>query len=258
MSQALHCIAQVAPQFGGQLLFKPPSSGILHLPIKLAGGRIIPYSLLLDQSGASINVREETPKNLPAFCPERHINLDGTFCLYFPGATKLNVVDEATATDWLEVVYKFLKLQERARNKRAWPNNEHWAHGSAAQHQAQAQAAANALGPLFSEALADGLLSIKERRSRNHRRILDLCFGDTPLYSVWEASQKVLRQKQRCFCNPSSLKIPKRLRRCGEHAKNASALVISLRDWKKEEASFKTQVAGMKCCGTCDNCPLKP
>lgn len=57
---------------------------------------------------------------------------DGTFCLYFPGATRLDVVDEATV--WLEAVYKYLKLQDRARTKRAWPNGEHWAHGSAAQY----------------------------------------------------------------------------------------------------------------------------
>ena len=258
MSPALHCIAQAAPQFGGRLSLKSPSSGILDLPIKLVSGRIIPYTLSLDQSGARVSVREETPKNLPSFCPERHINPDGTFCLYFPGATQLDVVDEATATVWLEAVYKYLKLQDRARTKRAWPNSEHWAHGSAAQHQAKAQAAASALGPRFSEALANELLSIKERRSRNKRRILDLWFGGSLLYSVWEATQKVLRQKQRCFCDPPGLKTPKRLRRCGKHAKHASVLVISLRDWKKEEAAFKTQVAGMKCCGTCDDCPLQP
>lgn len=258
MNPALHFVAQAAPQFGGNLSLKSASSGILELPIRLVGGRIIPYTLRLDQSGAKVSVREEAPKNLPSFCPERHINPDGTFCLYYPGSTQLNVVDEATATVWLEAVYKYLKLQERARNKRAWPNSEHWAHGDAAQHQAKAQAAASALGPQFSEALANGLLSVKERRSRNKRRILELWFCDSPLYSVWEATQKVLRQKQRCFCDPTSLKTPKRLRRCGEHAKHASALVIALRDWEREDAAFKSLVAGMKCCGTCDACPLQP
>lgn len=240
MSPALHCIARAAPEFGGSLTLTSPGSGILDLPVKLVSGRKIQYTLHLNQSGGRVSVREETPKNLPTFCPERHINPDGTFCLYFPGATQLDVVDEATATVWLEAVYKYLKLQERARTKRAWPNSEHWAHGSAAQHQAKAQAAASALGPRFFEALADGLLSIKERRTRNKRRILDLWFGSSLLYSVWEATQKVLRQKQRCFCDSHDLKkTPKRLRRCGEHAKHASALVISLRDWKMEEAAFK-------------------
>lgn len=258
MTLALNCIAQAAPQFGGSLSLKSSSSGILNLPIKLVSGREIPYTLRLDQAGARVSAREETPKNLPTFCPERHINPGGTFCLYFPGATQLDVVDEATATVWLEAVYKYLKLQDRARTKRAWPNSAHWAHGSAAQHQAKAQAAACALGPRFSEGLAEGLLSIRERQSRSKRIILDLWFGDSMLYSIWEGTQKVIRQKQRCFCDDSGQKTPRRLRRCGAHAKNASALVIALRDWKKEEAVFNAQVAGMKCCGTCDDCPLQP
>lgn len=205
-----------------------------------------------------MSAREETPKNLPAFCPERHINPDGTFCLYFPGATQLDVVDEETATAWLEAVYKYLKLQDRARTKRAWPNREHWAHGDAAKHQAEAEAAASALGPRFSEALADGLLSIKGRWAQDKRHILELWLDGSLLYSVWDVTQKVLRQKQQCFCDSSVLKTPKRLRRCGEHARQASALVISLRDWKKEEATLKTQLAGIKCCGTCDHCLLLP
>ena len=259
MRTAFDFIAQAALHFGGNLLLKQPCSANLNLPIKLVSGRTIPYELHLDQFGKRVSVRENTPKNLPSFCPERHINPDGTFCLYFPGAAQLDVVDEATATVWLETVYKYLKLQERARVKRAWPNNEQWAHGSAAQHQAKALAAAIALGPRFAKALADGLLSIKKRRSRNKRHILDLWFDDSPLYSVWEATQTVLKQKQRCFCGKSGPGIPKRLRRCGEHAKYASALVIALRDWEKEEAAFAAAVAGrVACCGTCDVCPLRP
>lgn len=257
MSKALHCIAQVAPSFFGELSLNTSSSGVLHLPIRLVSGRTIFYTLRLEQSGSQVSVREDTPTNLPSFCPERHINPGGTFCLFFPGTTQLDVVDETTATVWLETVYKFLKLQERARVKRAWPNNEQWAHGGAAQYQARAQFSASALGSRFSTALTDGLLSIKERQSRSKRNIIELRLDGSLIYSVWDVTQKVLKQKQRCFCGESGLRIPKRLRRCAEHEKHASALAIALRDWQREEASFKKLIAGMVCCGTCNSCPLR-
>lgn len=256
MSTAVDLIAQVAPDFGGACTRSPDTSAILNLPVKLVDGRIIPYKLLLKQKGECVTAQEETPQHLPAFCPERHINPDGTFCLYYAGITCLDVVNEVSASAWLETVYKYLKLQERARVQRRWPNNDAWAHGDAAYHQHRAQAAAAAINERMASALADGGLQLKHKRSKG-RPILNLLIDGTHIYSVWEFDKRVINQKQRCFCGKSGLRMAKRLRRCADHAKRASELALALRDWENAEELYWKAMKGKSCCGTCDSCPLR-
>lgn len=256
MTTAFDLIAQTAPDFGGSCTRLPDASAILDLPVKLVDGRIIPYKLLLKQKGEQVTAQEETPQYLPAFCPERHINPGGTFCLHYAGATCLKVVDEASARAWLETVYRYLKLQERARVQRRWPNNDAWAHGDAAHHQHRAAAAAAAINDQMASALADGRLQLKHKRSKG-RPILDMWIEGTHIYSVWELDKRVINQKQRCFCGKSGLRVPKRLRRCADHAKHASELILALRDWKKEEELYWKAMQKERCCGTCDSCPLQ-
>lgn len=256
MTTAIDLIVQAAPDFGGACTRLPDTSAILDLPVKLVDGRIIPYKLLLRQQGGQVTAQEETPQHLPAFCPERHINLGGTFCLYYAGAACLNVVDEASARAWLETVYKYLKLQERARIQRRWPSNDVWAHGDAAYYQHRAQVSAAALNDQMARALADGRLRLKHKRSKG-RPILELWIEDTHIYSVWEFDKRVINQKQRCFCEKSGLRMPKRLRGCADHAKQASELVLALRDWEKAEDLYWKAMQEESCCGTCDSCPLQ-
>lgn len=256
MTSAIDLIALAAPEFGGTCARDSDTSAILDLPVQLVDGKIIPYKLLLKENGERVTAQEETPQHLPAFCPERHINPDGTFCLYYAGVTNLDVVNEVSAWVWLETVYKYLKLQERARVQRRWPNNEAWAHGDAAYHQLRAQAAATAINEHMASALADNRLQLKYKQSKG-RPILDLWIDGARIYSVWEFEKRVINQKQRCFCGKSGLRIPKRLRRCGDHAKRASELVLALRDWEKAEDSYWKAVQEESCCGTCDSCPLQ-
>lgn len=252
---ALDLIAQAAPAFGGSTR----SSGtavILDLPVKLVDGRTIPYKLLLKQEGEEVTAQEETPEHLPSFCPERHINSGGTFCLHYAGASSLKVMDEASAGAWLETVYKYLTLQERARVKRRWPNNDGWAHGDAARHQHRAMAAAVAINDRMAGALANGRLQLKHKRSKG-RSILGMWIESTHIYSVWEFDKRVINQKQRCFCGKSGLRVPKRLRRCDDHANRASELAFAIRDRKTAEDAYWKAMQGKSCCGTCDSCPLQ-
>ncbi len=255
MKTAIDLIAQAAPDFGGACTKASDSSAILELPVKLVDGRILHYRLLLRQDGEWVSAREETPNHLPSFCPERHINLNSTFCLYYSAANRLTVVDETSAQAWLETVYKYLKLQERARMQRKWPNSDAWAHGDAARHQLRAQIAAAALNDEISAALAENRLTINRRRSKG-RPILEVWIGDTHVYSVWESYKKVINQKKRCFCGKSGLRRPKRLRGCGHHAQQASELALAIRDWEDEEDRYWKGMQNQTCCGTCDACPL--
>lgn len=255
MSTALAQLALIAPDYGGSCVRSCDQASILKLPLKLVDGRVIPYSLELRERDNIVSAREETPDHLPTFCPERHINSDGTFCLNYSPVQSLKIVDEGTARVWMETVYKFLKLQERARTQRSWPNENTWAHGGAAHYQVWAQAAANALGGKLADAQSSHQLSVRRRHSKG-RAVLELLHHDECLYRVWEAKKKVVNQSRRCFCGTSGRRRPKKLRKCSDHSAQATKLVIALYEWVREEKSFWDAMRGKKCCETCDECPL--
>lgn len=250
-------IAQVALDFGGTCITSSAQTATLDLPIRLVDGRTLSYKLHLRQAGDWIEARENTPHHLPEFCPERHINSDGTFCLFYADANPLPVSDEHSARDWFETIYKFLKLQERSRILRRWPNDSAWAHGDAARHQLRAQRAANELNGEIGNALAVNQLKLKRRTSKG-RPILDVINGIKILYSVWEKPQRVINLKKRCFCGSYGLRLPKRIRRCHDHAKQAIELAFALRDWEEAERRYWDAMRGKSCCGSCDTCPLSP
>lgn len=257
MSTALDLIAQVAPDFGGTCVISVPQTATLDLPIRLVDGRTLPYKLHLRQDGEWIEARESTTHHLPGFCPERHINYDGTFCLFYAGANPLPVSDEPSARAWLETIYKYLKLQERARTLRRWPNGSAWAHGDAARHQLRAQKAASAISGKIANDLAVNQLGLKRRKSKE-RPILDVISGTVPLFSVWEKPQRVINQKRRCFCGLYGRRRPKRIRRCHDHARQATELAFALRDREEAERQYWDSMHGKPCCGSCDSCPLSP
>ncbi|WP_416235710.1 E2 domain-containing protein [Pseudomonas aeruginosa] len=92
-----------------------PQTATLDLPIRLVDGRTLPAKPHLRQDGEWIEARESTPHHLPGFCPERHINSRWYVLSVLRGLHPLPVSDEPSARAWLETIYKYLKLQERAR-----------------------------------------------------------------------------------------------------------------------------------------------
>ncbi|WP_424300196.1 E2 domain-associated cysteine-rich protein [Castellaniella sp.] len=252
---AVNLIERAASDFGGTCTRINESSGILELPVLLVDGRTIEYRLLLKETEKQVSVREEPPKHLPAFCPERHINYDGTFCLYYPAASRLEVHDDASAIAWVETLYKYLKLQDRAKRLRKWPNASSWAHGDAAHQQLRALEAASALRHDISNAVEQGQIILKRRKSKG-RSILEIWIGNNRIFSVWEHHKRVVNQSRRCFCLSSGSRRPKRLRRCNDHAQQAAELALAIRDWEDAEQRFWDSVTGRSCCGSCDNCPL--
>lgn len=227
----------------------------MSLPIQLVDGRTISYNLELRDFTGVVSVREAAPERLPAFCPERHINSDGTFCLSYSPVQSLKIEDEDSARAWLETVYKFLKLQDRVRSQRKWPNDHGWAHGGAAKHQLQARIAASKLGRKVTDALSKRQLSVRRRFSKG-RPLLELIHNGECLYRVWEVERRVANQRRRCFCGSSGLRRSRALRKCADHGIQAAEFVFELYEWEREELRYWDTMRGMKCCGTCDNCWL--
>lgn len=255
MSTALHLLTQIAPDYGGTCVQSHNLAGILKLPVQLVDGRTIPYVLELRDFDGIVSVREEISEHLPPFCPERHINSDSTFCLNYSPVHSLKIEDEATARVWMETVYKFLKLQERAKGLRKWPNDKAWAHGNAARHQMRVQAAVKVLGKNLAKAQSSRLLTVRRRHSKG-RAILELLHNGECLYRVWEATKKVANQSRKCLCGISGRRRPKALRKCLDHGAQAVELVLALHEWDLEEKRYWDTMQNKMCCRTCDNCPL--
>lgn len=75
-----------------------------------------------DCGGSRLVVRESEPRRLPVFCPERHINPDGSFCLgWEPGVPRLPASPKE-ARAWWSVLRGYLRLQDAAATARVWPD----------------------------------------------------------------------------------------------------------------------------------------
>ncbi|WP_234196800.1 E2 domain-containing protein [Pseudacidovorax sp. NFM-22] len=254
MLTAVDFIAAVASEYHASAEHASTDCVILKFNLALSDGRTVAYEIEATHVGGNkVAAKERVPVNLPKFCPHRHINIDGTFCLYWWEVSNLDVCDNDSAHAWWRTLWKFLVLQYRAKKIRRWPNNNEWAHGpKAALEQHRAESAARALGAKYELALRERRLSIVSTK-----RVMKLYENNAYLYSVWRDSKKVVKLKQRCICDSSGGKVPKRLRRCGTHAADASILAFSLHLWAIREEEFWSEIKDFPCCGSCDNCRLK-
>lgn len=124
------------------------------LNLQRVDGKIVPYQLKINATqGAKVVVSEVTTQLLPVCCPERHINSDGTFCLYWEDDIDLGITTIDKATLWWQTLISFLLKQERAKKKREWPDKDAWAHGSAAEFQRSALSALDQIGVDFKNSV---------------------------------------------------------------------------------------------------------
>ncbi len=258
MATATELIAGLADEFNSLATRIGDETLELKIGLLRADGMEVPYTIIASSSEATVKAKEKSPVRLPSFCPERHINSDGSFCLYWEGDGRLEVTDEPSAIVWWETLYQFLRHQERAAKLRHWPTAEGRAHGDAARFQKRAIAAAESLGSEFLEALLLGRLQVRAwpKLRKNHDSTLRLYKDGQHVYSIWSNRAQVLNWKQRCFCQRKNGKRALPLKSCGAHAADAANLVQAIHEWEKSESNFWNQVDGKQCCRTCDHCPL--
>jgi hypothetical protein len=199
-------------------------------------------NLRLEADRRGLTVREPAPgKVLPASCPERHVNHDGTFCVGY-GAEFL-VVDEDSARVWWGLLREFLKLQRVAARTRVWPPRQALSHGAAGPHHLAALDAARALG--LEEAYyrmlegEDHWFASPQTMSKDGRRLLN-GRAPCPIRCVDRRGRPILR---RSCCRKETV----------------LALVASERARRKAEAEFwqEYREAGRRCCGKMRSCPLR-
>jgi hypothetical protein len=229
------------------------------VPPPISGAPGPTYRLRIDNIQDTVVVREAHPTHFPACCPERHINCDGSFCLYWEEVEPLSIVNAENASRWFSKLLVFLRRQRTAAARRRWPaKSEGRAHGaSAARQQLVAERAASTLGPQFRRSLDDFRLTTHRKSFASEPRIRLLRDG-ARLVTVTERDSRLMTRRARCKCDDAA-----RLRRpacaCGEHEAALIDLTLALHRWKREEAKFYSayEAMGVKCCGTMDDCPLR-
>lgn len=248
-ADAADLIAQLAAAHEAIVLEQDGGHLVVAVSLRRPDGRTALYELAVDARTSEPKVSEKTSKKLPSFCPNRHINQDGSFCMSWRAAEPNCVTDEASAQEWWALLLKFLRLQEIATQLRRWPNNHAWAHGAAAEAQRRAEICAMALGSAIEQALTAGRLSVTRTSGQRFVRLED---GSRRLYSVWREAKRVATLRQRCFCGSG-----RPLRSCADHADRAAELVTALEEWEASEREFWSELRGRTCCGTLIECPLK-
>ena len=116
--------------------------------LKRVDGKTVPYQLEIHAVKNNKVVVSELTQLLPKCCPERHINSDGTFCLSWQDDIDLSIIDiEKAAFGGKHLLASYLNKNEFI--KRQWPDQNAWAHGSAAKFQRDALSALDQVGANF-------------------------------------------------------------------------------------------------------------
>lgn len=201
------------------------------------------YHLELFEEASRVFVKEAFGcQLLPKACADRHINLDGTFCLGLRAGQ--TVTDDVSAAEWWSKLQVFLTYQETAQDSGYWPMYAQLSHGEeAAELQLEAEEAASELGlrDVYDDALrADhGLIA----------KFVEL---------INPATKRLRNGRARCVCGRVDKRGRPLLRR--DCWKLGKPCLPALEFRRREAVSGFWAVqrsAGVKCCGTMRDCPLR-
>jgi len=214
-------------------------------------------------SNGGVAVRENQPASvLPSFCPERHINPGGTFCIFYGSDAPLG--DDVQADRWWDALCIFLVNQGYAERFGVWPLNSGLSHGEAALDQVAMEALAEPLGwteeVLTSMFRATGWLSGQlPRISKDRKRVLN---ARSPCPRGCTRKHALLR-KRSCDiknCAPGCRKQHKPILRVDcPHRNTVEKLVLHEHSRRLIEVKFMSDLkrGDYVCCGTMKHCLLR-
>lgn len=255
-TDCLSLLQSVAPEYGATLACVD-GTGQATLTITLTSGQQHVFELGLTCAGDTIVVRERTVGDkLPSFCPDRHINSNGSFCLGWGADNPSTIVDVAGARLWWSTVVRFLARQIATNKRGVWRARENdRAHGDAAKDQAIAEHAAVRLGPIFAANARAGHFKVCSDKRPGHAR-LELWHADKRLARVSIRTKKLVGEHTLCPCDaPAGSQISE----CGNHAADLTEFMLANYRWRKADREFMRQlaVADIACCGTLSSCGLR-
>ena len=110
---------------GHVAICRSPEELALHLQVRSADSKLAQYKLIVTAEAGRLQVREEPEhRQLPSYCPNRHIIADGYFCMYWEEHQRYDIIDAQTASVWLTILERFLRMQQRATYLGRWPSKE--------------------------------------------------------------------------------------------------------------------------------------
>ena len=199
------------------------------------------YTLLLQIKSGRVYVREKPDcQLLPAFCPQRHMNLDGSFCLGLNAGHAL--ADRDIRRKWWNKLHVFLTCQDTAWETRSWPASIELSHGNTSVTEVQSEEVAEELG------LLEETQEAVRNKSGMIARAVDL---------INPAADRLRNGRRPCVCGRRGKNGRTKLRR--ECRRDGDICLVFLEAQRREEEiSFWSALSGThECCGTMNDCPLK-
>lgn len=198
--------------------------------------------LSISEIAGVITVQEHpTGVLLPRFCPQCHVNENGSFCLGYRAGENIRTADDAVV--WWGLLRHYLSLQRIASRTRRWPPRQALAHGEAGRHQLDAQAAAARIDML--EQYLDMLDGAKHWLASRYT-VLN------------KAGDGLINGRSRCPAGCLRSRKPRLRRECC-HKSDIVELVRSERQRIDTERSYWEELKqrGKTCCGAMEMCPLR-
>jgi hypothetical protein len=252
-------LVTAAPEFGAVLTMQTQHEAHVVLPVLLVDGLVREHHLYVNMVDGCLRVAEHRDRRLlPAFCAERHINGDGSFCLGWEDTLDRAPPSYSWAIEWWQRLAAFLRAQVRAEKSRRWPGPA-WPHGGAAVYQRRAEIAAAALSPAISKALERGELAVHslDRQTLMGETVFILKQNSRVIWRFGGMPLRIINKQLACACPRGDIKRHRRLRTCGSHAQDLLDLANALINRDHEQQRFWIQLRGQSCCGTMDGCDLR-
>lgn len=239
------------------------SAQVLGSPPKASGLPAGDFKLaihLLTSGGVSVaEIKGGT--QLPKFCPERHINPGGSYCISYGSTEPLS--DDFAADSWWEHLRMFLIHQVYAGRHGVWPLEGGLCHGDAALIQEKMEELADPLG--WKDEILEGIFRNKgwlaDALPRASRRLNRLLNARTPCPRGCTI-QKDLPRKKNCRSISTAVGgtrdfMPVLRAECPNRA-SLEKIALLEHKRRKLEQGFMTDIKkeGYVCCRTMKNCPL--
>jgi hypothetical protein len=234
---AIAALAKTAPDWADFRRVDAREAYVDAVVTRRSGAFTRVFELSVVHLAHEVKVSERTRGNtLPAFCPERHINPGGSFCL---GRRAGEGITDQTAPAWWAKLHAFILCQETATETGLWPSEAQLSHGEAGDVELAAERAAE----------QTGLLSAYRET---------VAFDTGPIVSglakINQTTGLLRNGRSRCICGRTDRKSNNLLRReCHRHG----CPIVLEHKRRAEVAEFWRSMRGQPCCGTMQKCPLR-